>query len=479
MVGLLLLGAGLRLFWLGHKSLWLDEAFSLWVARRPPGELWGWLIRIDQHPPLYYAALALWRLGAGDGEAALRLLSALTGIAAIPALFLATDRLLDRPTARLSALLLAISPFQIAYAQEVRMYAPLALFAVLAFLALATLHQGGWPSLGKRPGLWIGLILAQAAALWTHNTALFLPIALTGAALALGAPWRRWLAAQLGVLILWLPWLPGLLAQVRSVTNGFWIAAPTAETLFWAVADFGTAYVPDWLPPRPVWAGLVIGLACFGAVHMARTAKHRPALLALLSLLLTPVVGMLLASVIQPIFLNRSLIWAGLPYLVLLAWGIRHLPWLSVRWGAWFGLLAVTGICLFNYYLYVPKENWRGAAAIVAERVRPGEVILFNAGWTQLPFDYYFRENEANSSIEGRGVPADLFERGELEPAMTPADTARLSDLIQDRSGVWLIYSHEGYTDPSGLIVRHLFGQMAPAGEWRTTAVRIFHFVPR
>ncbi len=40
-MAILFLGTALRLLWLGEKSLWLDEAFSLWVANRPLGEICG------------------------------------------------------------------------------------------------------------------------------------------------------------------------------------------------------------------------------------------------------------------------------------------------------------------------------------------------------------------------------------------------------------------------------------------------------
>ena len=76
----LLLGAVLRLLWLGHKSLWLDEAFSLWMANRPLGELWGQLVALDQHPPAYYLLLHLWTGWTGQSEVGLRLLLSLIHI---------------------------------------------------------------------------------------------------------------------------------------------------------------------------------------------------------------------------------------------------------------------------------------------------------------------------------------------------------------------------------------------------------------
>jgi hypothetical protein len=55
-----LLGGGLRLGALDAKTVWLDEAFSLWMANHELPALFAWLIRIDHHPPLYYMLLHIW-----------------------------------------------------------------------------------------------------------------------------------------------------------------------------------------------------------------------------------------------------------------------------------------------------------------------------------------------------------------------------------------------------------------------------------
>ena len=60
LIAILLLGAFLRFFWIGEKSIWLDEAFTLWVAKHSLSDVWMWIARIDQHPPLFYLLLACW-----------------------------------------------------------------------------------------------------------------------------------------------------------------------------------------------------------------------------------------------------------------------------------------------------------------------------------------------------------------------------------------------------------------------------------
>ncbi len=497
----LLFGATLRLLWLGEKSLWLDEAFSLWVANRPWAEIWGQLVALDQHPPAYYLLLSAWTGWAGQREVGLRLLSVLAGISTIPVVYAATSRFLTRPTAGIATLLLALSPFHIAYAQEARMYGWLGLAGAGAMWALAELWRAEWPDL--RRGWWTLLILAEAGAVWLHNSALLLPIALTLAALALGARPRRWFLSQLLVGLLWLPWLPGFLAQARSVADGFWIAPPTWMTVAETFANFGMSFLPYWLPGRLLWAMPLTALAAWGAIVLLRHPQSRRVGMALIALLLTPILGQLAASLIRPIYGDRTMIWAGLPFLMLAAHGWINLgrtgaPALArsvtggsgggvtrlerggtwLRWVVAGAFFTLTTLALFNYYVDSPKEEWREAAALVAAHIQPGEGVIFNAGWTRIPFDYYFDQTSQGASTPRFGLPVDPFERGELEPVMAESDLPHLDGLIRDRPGVWLIYSHEAYTDPDGLILAALNRQMRLSGEWSFVGVRVMRFTP-
>ena len=102
--------AALRLYALGDPSLWNDE-LSTWRRQRPnllSDEFWK-LVNGDVHPPGYQIVMHLWCMVFGDSEVALRLPSALSGIATVPALFVLCGRLFDRRAAALAAVFTAIS----------------------------------------------------------------------------------------------------------------------------------------------------------------------------------------------------------------------------------------------------------------------------------------------------------------------------------------------------------------------------------
>ncbi len=465
-----LLGLGLRVWAIGAKGLWLDEAFSIWMSRHPLPDLLDWIVRIDQHPPLYYAVLHGW-LAFGDSEAWVRALSALAGALTIPVFFAFVRNLSADVPALIAAFVLAISPFHVRFAQEARMYALLTLAAAATFLCVALILTPATPAnrARQRAG-WIGYVVATVATLLTHNTALFLPIAVnlfmlpfivsqrrtadiaearaTEYFARLQAPsLRPWLLAQVTVVLLWLPWSAAFVQQSIGVYEQFWIQPPTVQTVLDTLTTFASAFLPgNVLWPATVWTFFGV-LLLLGLVALRRS----PALLALLLVLwLTPFAGEWLVSLRRPIFYDRTLIWASLPLYTVAAFGIAALrrPWLRAM--ILVALLGIQSVSLHSYYNDFEKEDWRGAAAYLAERYEAGDLLLFNATWVQIPFDYYFRN--FHPEAERRGAPVDLFDGGVLEPRMTPADVPQLDNLIRDRDRVWLVYSHDWYTDPQQLI---------------------------
>ena len=549
LLAIVALGGFLRVYQIGSKGLWLDESFSVWLGWQPVGEMLSWLVNIDQHPPLYYTLLHLW-MALGDDAAAVRALSALLGTLTIPVVYLLGRRLADDDdkVGLLAALILAVSPFHVRFAQEARMYTLLTLNASLALYALVHLltdprsadtplgqqlidlwrtwwaaraaerqalpettgygrdltESTDWGSAPTRRRwlplqaietdlAWLGYVVFTTAAMLSHNTAVFLPIAanifvaglllvkvlqprvsgskVSGFTLG-GEPetlnlkpgtrfLRNWLWAQAGVFLLWSPWLPAFAVQSMGVYREFWIPPPTWRTVVGAVATFLSAF----LPPRIRWLQvawwLYAVLALLGMVHFRR----RPARVVLLFVLfLTPFVGEWLVSLRRPIFYDRTLIWASLPLYLLLAAGVRQLRYWPYVLAAILMVLTANGLSLREYYAHFEKEQWDDAAAFVADRVEPDDLILFNATWVQIPFDFYFRFHDC--PVAEHGVPVDLFDRGILEPKMTEADLPRLRALIRGHDRVWLVYSHDWYTDPQGLIPPALEEELDLVDRW-------------
>ena len=200
-VGLVIVvvGAGLRLWDLGHGALSPDETYSAISAHLPIGQIPSWISNTDPHPPLFYLVLhPLAALGASD--AWLRAPSAVAALGGV-VVFVWWQRRRGWE-GLLAAALLAIMPFQLAYGREARMYGLLMLFGALAGWAC-------WSWLGGERLRWALLAAAVGlAAALSHATGLIL---LPGLFLLPGirrdrAAWQ-WRAAIMGsgaaFLVVW------------------------------------------------------------------------------------------------------------------------------------------------------------------------------------------------------------------------------------------------------------------------------------
>lgn len=485
-----ILGGALRLYQIGEQPLWLDEAFSWWMARQSLRDLFRLLVTVDHHPPLFYLLLKVWLGWFGDSEGALRLLSALASTTAIPLYARAATKMAGPRIGLVAALLLAIAPFQIQYAQEARMYALLTLTVALVFVALANIVFSS-AATGRRTA-WLLLSFAEAGAMLTHNTATVLvPVALNGAVVALwwarrrdksNGIWKKefrylWPASQGAALLLWSPWTSGFVRQAQRVESGFWIAPPDLWAVWTTLGTLSFAHLSDWLPQRDYWAWFALILVAVGLWQWRRSMATSAFLLVLW--LLPPLVE-LVVSVRTPIFYDRTLIWTALPYYLLLARGIvwprdhRRMVrsgWLASALAGWVMLCALGA---WNYATTFEKEAWNRAVQFLAGEANSQELVLFHASWAELPFRYYYPDDAP--PLRFHGVPADLFEAGELEPPMTHEALPRLHALIENRESVWLVYSHWWYTDPDGLLLDALHSQLDLIDEQRWPGIRVLHF---
>jgi len=131
------LAALLRFYRLGHQSFWYDEGFTALLVHHSPGQMLGLLPTTENTPPVYYCVLWVWARIFGFGEAGLRSLSAVAGVATIPAIYAAAKALVSRRAGLIAAALAACNPLLIWYSQEARSYAVFFLIATLSLVAFA------------------------------------------------------------------------------------------------------------------------------------------------------------------------------------------------------------------------------------------------------------------------------------------------------------------------------------------------------
>jgi Dolichyl-phosphate-mannose-protein mannosyltransferase len=175
LAALVVLAAALRLPTLGAQSFWYDEAFTAVHVFHPSlSATLHAMVRTENSPPLWYLVGWLDVRVLGDGAFALRLPSALAGIATVPVAWAIGRELWGRRAALIAGTLVAVNPLFVWYSQEARVYALFVLTSAIAMLCF--LRALAVPS-GRRLA---AFALAAAIALLTHYFSVFLlaPMAL-------------------------------------------------------------------------------------------------------------------------------------------------------------------------------------------------------------------------------------------------------------------------------------------------------------
>jgi 4-amino-4-deoxy-L-arabinose transferase-like glycosyltransferase len=309
--GATIVAAALRLPFLGHQSLWLDEIYTRDIVRESSlSGVWNQIEATESTPPLYY--VLCWLVHARS-TVAMRLIPALALVAAVPVGYLAFRRFIGWRAAVATAALLAVNPLLVSYATDARSYGLFVLTTLVSVWAFSTLIEDGSR---RRFGLWT---LASIACVWTHYFGIFVVGGELAALIVLRPDLRRvsigW-AAVLGVCLI--PLVPLVANQSGDERAGFIAGIPLSKRVSETVRQFAMgANVPRaWLEA----AGLLVVLLCVlaGIVIVVRSRRPGPRALLVIAAITLGVPLLLAVLRIEDRFYARNVI-AAVPLISALA----------------------------------------------------------------------------------------------------------------------------------------------------------------
>jgi mannosyltransferase len=260
LAALILLAAVLRLATLTEQGFWYDEAFTpVHVLHAGLSATLKAVVHSENTPPLWY--LLAWVDGRlfGDGALALRLPSALAGIATVPVVWAIGQELSGRRAGLIGAAIVAVNPLFVWYSQEARAYGLFVFFAALAMLCFVRLLRV--PS--ARRAAWFAL--SGALALLTHYFAVYLLIPMVLLLLRERSARRAALPAAAALAVVGLALLPLISAQGGHGTQ--WIGRWALSSRLQAIPQYfltGYSGSPlghgvELLVALPILAGIALG----------------------------------------------------------------------------------------------------------------------------------------------------------------------------------------------------------------------------
>ena len=451
-VAILLLALLVRVWGVQTQSLTMDELADTRNAKQSIASI---LQTQDGFPPLYGVLFRGWYAAFPTDQAA-RWPSVIFGLLAIPAMWRLGARVAGERTGLAAALVLAVSPFHVAFSQEARAYALYLLFAVLAlwlfFRAMAT----------NRLADWIFYTLACAGGLYAHYYFVLFP--LTAGLLLLLEKRPRELGpgviAHVAIGLVGLSLLPFLQADLAyqagyphqapfnvvvlgytyfSFVTGFTIG-PSLRELHELPTGAALRMVLPWVLAVGA-TSLVLAALAWKALRLAPGTRATAVRLAVLTTL-PVIVGGVLAEVFGVGFRVRYLAWVAIPVLVILAVGIAST---QLRWPrnvATLALMAVSAIALANRR-FVPRY-WNEDTGALAQFLRtsshPSVPVFVISDYMADPVEYYLGESWRVCALPNVPAPtSDVSAPLRVIYTLTPAD-----------SSFWFVYSRPFHGDPLG-----------------------------
>jgi len=232
---ILIFGAGLRIFHLGKYSLWCDEVDTLYAG----------IHSVNYHPPFFLKMAAFWAQYFGKTDFQLRLLPALIGVAGIYFIYILTKRILNKQTALIAAILIAVSPAAIYYSREFRMY--------VFFLSMAAFSWDRFIEWMEKGGFFrfVVIALVDAILVYTHHFAFLFLLGQFSAGL-FHKPYKKsfYKISSLftAVIVLYLPWLVKMYYLIVHFTGSkFWANPVTWKTPYYTLRFLCSHFEPSQL----------------------------------------------------------------------------------------------------------------------------------------------------------------------------------------------------------------------------------------
>lgn len=473
------LALGLRLSQINRESLWFDEAVSYLAATLPVSTIINNGIQ-SSHPPLYYLCLRLWQQFTPDGDGWLRLLGMMWNVLLIPTMAGLGRALFQKQRLGLAAALLtAVSPFQLLYSHELRMYTQLMLLATLGVWAYWQARQA--------PQRWRWFLLcgaAMTAAVYTH---LFATLVLAGIGLHAFAYRQNraafWKTAVLVavVMLLFMPWLVTLLAESQRDLGSLRPLTQDSDQLARNPAKPLTAlaFLLFGISGNLIYSGVILFLTlAIAAILLLELRKLRgapfPESVALLLILAGLIVGAPVGVyLVRPFFLPERTLAAAAPFLLLL------LAWALTRRGTPLPVLAgLSGVAmLIGSLLYLSgpllKPPYREAVAFVTMHAETDALIMHTSDGSYFPALRY--APDANQVL----LAGDPDPRKPMAVyQLIGGELRTLAEILQTPQPIWLVVALEHSVEWQQAQVDQLLAVRGGTAVYKIDGIRVYKVAP-
>lgn len=434
-----------KFYYLPQESIYGDEAYSIFHAQKPLGELTEVFLH-DQNPPLHIILLHFWMQIFGVSDVSAKAFSVILSVFCAIVLFGFAKKFLNKQTAIIVSVLFLFSNPQLFYSHEIRTYALVELLCIASFYYYFKLL--------KEPNKNAIILLAimNLLLLFSHYLTIFIFITQFICVWLFYKQNKKgvwyYVISQVIVVIAFIPWLKVLFANLPE-SGSFWLTAPHFPELKWFV----------YMLNGNEWLFIIFSTIILSSLLMVILNKRfrffnegfEPKVyIVFLLLYILPIALDYWVAQYTPVFLGRYFLYATLGLFLSVAYVIGNLnASVTARVLVFIPILY----CLVVAFDAKPEreDDWKSIVPKVKRMQTKKTVIYISAAYKYKDFSFYY-DREAFKDYKNT-VPRLFKERvycskeGEWGWGNINLDSVEQVLFVQ---------SHSQFEDPEGTIKQSL-----------------------
>lgn len=480
LVSIIILGAFLRFYMIGHESFWVDEATTaLAIKQYNTKEIFLNLYTtgriLPEHSflgngdfPVYYLGLEAWSNIFGINEFSLRSFSAIFGVISILLVFLISRELFNEKTGLIASFIFSIHIVMIEYSQESRLY------GFMGFVVLLTLYS--LVKFMKTNKYFTPLFALNIIGMFTSPVFLFFFIFEVGYVFYSLFLINFYITKKeikkvffFGLCLIYLPLLfrmlnfsiAGLrysgdmsltkLAKIFVQFNG-WLH-PSAEFLSKIhYKSFNLFSISEWIAVLSVLA-ISVMLGVFFVRSLFNRNKQNLGFLMAALIIPFMIFFVALYKVLSVFPSNRYIIYTVPIYIIISSFGMSTLT--NKKLAIIMSVLFISSLMpLYFYYANPIHPEYRKAVSYLEGKTQPTDTAIVNILTVTLPFNYY---SDKLSNVYG------IFNVNDLK------------SIDINKKSVWLVLSTK-HADSDGKIKEYFDKRYKLSETKGFYDVKIFHY---
>lgn len=458
-----------RVYGLGRENIWTDEGVTIYNSHKSVYHNIEWSVGFAYFP-LYHIISSGWEKISGLSEFSVRFPSVLFGTLSVFLIYEIAALLFNKKIGLYSAAIMALSPFNVYYSQEARVYS---FFLLLSLLSIYHYIKYAKSLRTKDLGYYF---IYSLLILMSHAAAIFILVFQNIHYFAfVRKNLKRWIFVQFSIFALFLPLLFLILGRVAELSDYLIVPKPGIITLLrtFYIFSAGSTYKLSALIFGSIisliFGVLLLKSALIIANHIIKKDSQKISDAAFVALWLTmPIIFVVIQSyALDSFYFERYAIASSASLYILISIAANSLKKRAQRI-VMAAIVLLSLSLLYIDFMTSDKGEWKDIAKYIRQNKGPKDALILHVPNSIYPFVYYYDfECFKDDNLTKCASEQNIY---------TAVNSSNLPPGIKSKDKVFLVLYNEKYIDRYGTLLKYFTENYRLREKKELGHIKIFKF---